>query len=221
MSLAINKNQPSFTSKMFPVAPFSVVTTKGKILIKELAKEDLGKAVDFSINQSQKTYGPIDDDWKNLSEIQKILLNYKTKQTYREVLNSEEGTILVGMDEKSKDIKAFFLLKNIDDGPLKSFLAKLFDGKKIGFFEEFMVDEAYRGQGLGKICVDKLLESAKPFSQIFLAANNAAVGFYKRAGFEKFNIGKIMGVKSQDKILKALLEGYDGTMVTPMVKVLD
>lgn len=211
----------SFTSKKFPVEPFEVVTKKGKILIRELSKDEIGPAVRFSMEEAQKTFALIDNFWKDMSESKKALTAFMTRQLYKGVLESDEGTILVGTIGEKQDIKALFLLRKPEENHLKPLFSKLFNNEKTGIFEEFMVDEECRGQGLGKICVDKLFQTAKSFSQIFLTANKLATGFYEKLGFKELNINYLKSILSDNHALDVLCENYDINIVIPMVKVLE
>jgi len=63
-------------------------------------------------------------------------------------------------------------------------------GKKIGYIEDVVVDETYRGQGIGKKLLQYIIEDARSTQvrQIYLtskAGRTAANALYEKLGFEK------------------------------------
>lgn len=63
-------------------------------------------------------------------------------------------------------------------------------GKKIGYIEEVVVSEAYRGQGIGRKLLELIIEEAKKARtrQLYLTSREgrtAANALYQKLGFEK------------------------------------
>jgi len=63
-------------------------------------------------------------------------------------------------------------------------------GKKIGYIEEVVVSEAYRGQGIGRKLLELIIEEAKKAKvrQLYLTSREgrtAANSLYQKLGFEK------------------------------------
>lgn len=63
-------------------------------------------------------------------------------------------------------------------------------GKKIGYIEEVVVSEAYRGQGIGRRLLELIIEEAKKAQvrQLYLtsrAGRTEANSLYQKLGFEK------------------------------------
>src|SRR6185312_3803799 len=63
-------------------------------------------------------------------------------------------------------------------------------GKRTGFVEDVVVDDGYRGQGLGQKVMEKLLEESKKAgaTQMYLTSGHdrvAAQSLYQKLGFKK------------------------------------
>ncbi len=58
--------------------------------------------------------------------------------------------------------------------------------KNIGHIEDIIIDKEYRGQGLSKLIINKLLECAKEKEcyKIILNCKDEYVGYYKKMGFQ-------------------------------------
>ncbi len=70
-----------------------------------------------------------------------------------------------------------------------SYLVQKF-GKKTGFVEDVVVDEAYRGQGLGQSVMEVLIEESRKAgaTQLYLTSGHdrlAAQKLYEKLGFKK------------------------------------
>ena len=67
-----------------------------------------------------------------------------------------------------------------------------------GFLEYVLVDENYRGKGLGKKLVDSVIEEAKKlgcYKLILTCSNKELYGWYKSFGFEERGSGFRMNFK--------------------------
>ena len=58
--------------------------------------------------------------------------------------------------------------------------------KNVGHIEDIIIDEEYRGQGLSKLIITKLLECAKEKEcyKIILNCKDEYVGYYQKMGFQ-------------------------------------
>ena len=58
--------------------------------------------------------------------------------------------------------------------------------KNVGHIEDIIIDKEYRGQGLSKLIINKLLESAKEKEcyKIILNCKDEYVGYYQKMGFK-------------------------------------
>ncbi len=59
------------------------------------------------------------------------------------------------------------------------------DGYLVVYYPHLLVHPAYQGKGIGKMIVDKLQEKYKNFHMQMLTADEKAIDFYKKVGFEK------------------------------------
>ena len=61
--------------------------------------------------------------------------------------------------------------------------------KNVGHIEDIIIDKDYRGKGLSKLIINKLLESAreKDCYKIILNCKDHNIGFYEKCGFIKDN----------------------------------
>ncbi|MDO8514616.1 MAG: GNAT family N-acetyltransferase [bacterium] len=95
-----------------------------------------------------------------------------------DIIASNKNTIFVVARDGSKII-----------GMATGHLAVKF-GKKIGYVEDVVVSEAYRGQGIGQKLLELVINEAKKVQtrQLYLtsrAGRTAANSLYRKVGFEK------------------------------------
>lgn len=69
------------------------------------------------------------------------------------------------------------------DGRLVGFARALTDGHYRAFIEDVVVDEAHRGQGIGRGLVETLLAELTTIEEIILACSDENISFYERFGF--------------------------------------
>lgn len=213
----ISNNQVQFSSRNYPIAPFTIQTSSDPLFVEELSKADYHKAADFSFNCGLEAFPDWAEDWKNSTVKEKIARVKNGEKLYIEIMNKKDGnsTVLVGKDPKN-DIKALFSMQNFDEF---RWLKEKFKDVKTGFVEECMIDAKYRGQGIGKVIFDKILKSADGhFTDIFLEADNNAINFYTRAGFSPLDTSNPLIKKISDYIL---MHRKDRDLITLMSKSLD
>lgn len=77
------------------------------------------------------------------------------------------------------------------------------NSKFAGHIEDIVVDEKYRGRGLSKIIMNKLLEVAKEFEcyRVTLNCQESKLDLYKKFGFSNKSLGMRVDIRD-DKILE-------------------
>ncbi|MSU73876.1 GNAT family N-acetyltransferase [Candidatus Kaiserbacteria bacterium] len=99
-------------------------------------------------------------------------------QTDLDTITSDKDIIFVVAKDEAKVI-----------GMAAGYLIVKF-GKKIGYIEEVVVSEAYRGQGIGRKLLELIIEEARKArtKQLYLTSRDgraAANSLYQKLGFEK------------------------------------
>lgn len=180
--MKVQSNNLSFKSRNCPIKPFTIETKHGPLYIAELAKKDQWKDAYFTINNVITSIPPYKYN-PHLNFIDRLCGIITTKYGKSDRLRKKDGnsTILIAKDKQGKTRGTLTLesLKPIYDIKF---------GKHnlgIGFVRDFFIDSKYRNQGIGAIMLDSILRTTKgQFSDVLLIANNDAVSFYKRNGFE-------------------------------------
>ncbi len=121
----------------------------------------------------------------SLQDINKLLLQLRrnpseplgTEQDLNDIV-TDKNVIFIAVQDGEKII-----------GMATAYLAQKF-GKKTGFVEDVVVDETYRGQGLGQKVMEVLIQQAKNAgaSQLYLTSGPdriTAQKLYLRIGFKK------------------------------------
>ncbi len=187
MQVSNNYSQQNFTSKLCPVRPFRVKTNAGKLYIKEVTKKEVNQksfinnlAKVLAKNIASNTEDP---SWKIIfkqdREGKLVIENFKRYLKRRLNTNDDTLTLLVAYDKKKK-IQGACMSFGFDDVPTCE--------KSVCYIESLGINPKYRGAGVGKLMVEKTLESAKNiFTDAYLASENLALGFYKKLGFKKLN----------------------------------
>jgi len=210
-----NTKQVSFGSKNHPIEPFVIKTKKGPLFVEELSENDIPKAAKFEMDFYEKEFPIWGVSTKNKSkaEIKRFLSYLAIRQ--KSVLSNKEGngTVLVAKNFWGQ-VKALFQVEHFC--ALQSFMGK---DEKTAHVETCFIDGKYRSQGIGKILFEKLLETTKGrFTDIYLEAENKAVSFYKRAGFEPLDTSNPALKKISDCVLT---HRPDRDEITLMSKTLD
>ena len=63
------------------------------------------------------------------------------------------------------------------------------DFRSVCHVEDFAIDDAYRGLGIGRIVLEKIKNLAQTYNcyKIILNCNNLVTGFYEKCGYVKTN----------------------------------
>lgn len=212
----INK-QFSFKSRNCPVAPFTIITTKGNLFVEEIKKRDLDKTLSFYLEvllESVKSW----EHLRNPSEEKRLKHMKYLKSFLTHCLEKEDGnsTILIAKDA-SNNVKAITDLQYYDEVDFLS--GNGFKDLKTGYIQNCYIAPEYRSQGIGQMMLGKTLKTAENhFTDIFLCSEHPAVNFYKKAGFSVLDTTNPLLKKIIDYILP--IRG-DGNYVTPMSKIID
>ena len=188
MDIRIN-SFTNFQSKAYPVQPFIIKTKHGRLKVSEVTGKDL-KRENFILNLTKffcKNFasGTEDPNWKIF--LNKKNINYQTAlrdfMNYynAKVKNNDENmTLLIAKDKRNK-IQGACLSYGYDKIP---------DAKETTcYIDSIAVNPTYRGFNLGKILIEKTLESAKnKFTDAFLTGDRSAYKFYTNLGFSPLKI---------------------------------
>ncbi len=180
---------PSFSSRLNPVKPFRIFTSKGEVTVYEPNKEELlscgfiSKLVDFfTENLSKDTNDP---NWLALGNKKNKHLIAEFKKQFnsdiKNLIKEDDGhlTITVAKD-KNGEICAGCMSYGYDEVPMAK--------KNALYIENIAVNFEYRKNHIGDILIQKAVESAKKsFTDVFLVGENMASGFYEKLGFKKLN----------------------------------
>jgi len=118
-----------------------------------------------------------------LSLLEQLTVVDKNKITYdmfEKIINKMNSSIYV-IESKGQIVTSGTLV--IED--------KIIHGiSKVGHIEDIIVDKNYRGHGLGKKIVDKLVEISKENGcyKTILNCSNDMVAFYEKNGFKQKNV---------------------------------
>ena len=192
--------QQNFTSKLNPIKPFSVNTKQGRVYIKEISQKEIKKSgfirnltVMFSKNFASLTNDP---GWliiNNPNEKEKAAYIIKDfiKYAKSKLLKPDENLTLLAVFDKNKKLQGACMSFGLDDAPGCK--------KSTCYIESIGINKKYRGEGLGKILINKTLSSAKKsFTDVFLTGENLALGFYEKLGFKHLD--------PKDKVQKTVID---------------
>ena len=177
-------NSSSFKSKAYPINSFTVKTKRGKLKICEVTQKDLRRE-NFIPNLTRffcKNFASLTKDpaWKafqrkNGIHDEHILEDFIKYYTAKINSNDKNMTLLLAKDKRNK-IQGACLSYGCDRIP---------DAADITcYIDSIAVNPAFRGFKIGKILLEKTLESAKnKFTDAFLTGDKEAHGFYKKMEF--------------------------------------
>lgn len=189
----------NFQSKAYPITPFIVNTKKGQLYFSEVTKNDLKDKnfLDTLTTFYCKNFGSLTNDpwWKQF--LQKDKNSYKEDFNhllqywkYKINLKDPDMTLLIARDENNK-IQGACLGYGFDELPEVS--------NTVYYIDSIAVNPEYRGYDIGKILLNKTIDSAKnKFSEAFLIGERLALGFYKKLGF------KALDAKKQSNLINIL-----------------
>ena len=187
MKISIN-TQVNFQSKANPIKPFTLKTKQGRLNVAEVSQRDLKRegfiehlTRFFCKNFASSTNDPA---WKifikhnslNYGEdIQHLIRYYTSKIKY----GDENMTLLLAKDKRNK-IQGACLSYGYDKIPNAK--------DRTCYIDSIAVNPKYRGFKLGKIMMEKTMESAQnKFTDAFVVGDRVAAGFYEGLGFKSLN----------------------------------
>lgn len=213
--VAHTNNQLTFKSKNCPIEPFTIQTKFGPLRVEELSKKDIKKASNFAFYSNVEAFSDWQNGYNNANDTQRDYLVKWYEKKHADILkrNGGNSTILVAKDSEN-NFKAFFSLLKFDEFSD----SKVVDAKT-GHLDECMIDAKYRGQGIGRIILDKILTTANGnFTDVIGEADNNALDFYKRAGFYELDTSNPAVKKISDFILSGR---HDRDLITLISKPID
>ena len=196
-------NITNFQSKAHPVKPFMIRTKNGRLKVCEVTQKDLKRkgffeklAKFFCKNFAASTKDPLWRVFKNPKSID-----------YERVLNDNAKYYEARLRRNDKNM-TLLLVKNKRNKIQGACLSYGYD--RIQGVEDkvcyIAVTPAYRGSKIGKILVEKTLESAQnKFSDVFITADREACGFYEKLG--------LTPLKPEDEDRRAIIDFMSKTRV--------
>ena len=184
MNIDINTNLV-FTSSANPVKPFVIRTKRGKLNVAEVTTRDLKRegfmqalTKFFCKNFASLTKDPA---WK----VFRTGTAFQYEQALNDFINyygvkirkrEDDMTLLIAKDKRNK----------IQGACLSYGYTKIPNlNNTVCYVDSIAVNPTYRGFNIGKVMLEKTLDSAKhQFTDAFLAGDRCAYGFYKKLGFE-------------------------------------
>lgn len=209
-----NNKVLKFGSRNNPIAPFVIQTSKGPLFASEIKQKDIPQTANFELDCLTKSVKAWMTYYEDNPDYKEFIIDYLSKALNR-CKRKKDGnsTVLIAKDVNNK-VKSLFVVQSLDNSVLK----KIRD-PKTGYIDSCFVSEEYRYQGIGRMLINKLLETCKGvFSDIYLAADNAAVNFYEKTGFAPLDTKSPEIKKVSDYILNLR---SDREFITIMSKSLD
>lgn len=177
-------SQLSFQSKAHPISPFVIKTKRGRLNVSEVTQRDMKREGFFDSltkffckNFASSTNDPA---WKVFlkhnsfnygTDIQHFIRYYSSRVKYA----GDNMTLLLAKDKHNK-IQGACLSYGYDKIPNAK--------DKACYIDSIAINPAYRGFKLGKLLIEKTLESAKnEFTDAFLTGDKTASYFYEKMGF--------------------------------------
>ena len=121
----------------------------------------------------------------------KVAISTETRPEAKELAHLFQQTTWAS-DRSIEGIEA--LIENLDvfvtvrsDGKLIGFGRALSDGAFRALVDDVVVDEPYRGKGIGGMIMNSLKEELESVEMVFLNTRDHLRGFYESFGFEEFS----------------------------------
>ncbi len=166
------QSKQNFTSINNPIKPFTMKTKHGKILVREMTANELRQkgmieklTKLFIKNFVSLTENP---DWlafndPNKKSICSNIFNTYVKDLKGRLLNPDGNLTILGIFDKKRNLQGACLSYGYDTIPTCK--------NSVCFIDSLGVNKLYRGEGIGRILVEKTLKSAqKTFTDAFLTA---------------------------------------------------
>lgn len=186
-----NISHQNFTSRINPVPSFTINTKAGKLHFEEPTLEQINKrgfvkrlTLFFCKNFATTSDCPVwqafaGKEMNNSANFYLKLLTQNFKNTLKEKNN--HLTLLIARDSRRK-IQGAVLGFPFDTIPACE--------NSLYYIEDIAVGENFRGCGIGKILLNKSLESIKnKFTDVLLTNTRQVENFYKRLGFKNLDSG--------------------------------
>lgn len=136
-------------------------------------------------------------------------INWHTKKFLGKLRNDDGNMTVLGGFDKKNHLQVSLISHTLN--------SNVYD-RKTCILNGIAVNPDYRKKNIGKVLIEKLTETSKEtFSDLFLAAENKAVGFYKTLGFIELDKKNC----AQFYIIKSLKDNFDMKYTTFMSKPLD
>lgn len=175
----------TFKSRANPIRPFILKTPKGHLYFEEPSLEVINSrgyvakltrffCKNFASLTSDPFWIPFGEA-KLSKEYQKHFRN--NVRYFKNILSRKDDdiTLLVATDPQKK-IQAAILSFGLEDLP--------YCKKSVYYIEDIAVNPDYRKNGIGKILIDKTINSVKKsFTDVFLTGEVLAENFYNKLGF--------------------------------------
>lgn len=189
MEIRLQPQRQNFTSRLNPIKPFKIRTQYGPLTFAEPTLSQLrdksflrNLTKFFCDNFASKTEEPgwlVYKDPKNshiaATILETCLTHYKSK-----LLNPKGDLTLLVAKDKFNNIQGACLAYGYDEVPNAE--------KTVYYIDSIAVNPRFRGHNIGKILLNKSINSIQnKFSDIFLIAENMALGFYNKLGFDHLN----------------------------------
>ena len=127
-----------------------------------------------------------------------ICIRLATNSDFHDIKNLLNQLTIVGdpsEDQINKNIYnniyvAYLIDNNVEKliGCITLFIEDkiIHNGGKVGHIEDVVIDEKYRGKGIGKILIDYVISIAKDAKcyKVILDCDEENVGFYQKSGFK-------------------------------------
>lgn len=188
--MQINFNsQQNFTSINNPIKPFVVNTSKGRLYVRELSADEIRKKgfIERLTKLFVKNFASLTNDpaWLMYNDPSKKCICDRMFADFvrcmkERLLNPNGNLTMLAAFDRNNRLQGACMSFGFDEAPACQ--------KSVCYIENLAVNKRYRGEGLGKIFVNKTLEAVqRTFTDVFLIGELLAEGFYKKLGFVRLD----------------------------------